>query len=113
MLVGRRSGGEPLWVVPKRPAIFVSARTWPQTPLNRRLPGTLQRVIRFSARQANKKLPKATLEKTSRAVIRGSRPFNTVFGLPRAKKNTTRSLDTFQSGSPPVGRSLHLLAPGF
>jgi hypothetical protein len=39
--------------------------------------------------------------KTSRAVVRGSRLFNTIFGLPRNGKNAARSLGTFQSGSPP------------
>jgi hypothetical protein len=39
--------------------------------------------------------------KTRRAVISGSRLFNTVFGLPRNAENITRSLGTIQSGSPP------------
>ena len=39
--------------------------------------------------------------KTARAVISGSRLFNTVFGLPRNGENITRSLGPFQSGSPP------------
>jgi hypothetical protein len=43
--------------------------------------------------------------KTSRAVIPGSRLFNTLFGLPRTGKNIIRSLATIQSGSPPVRRS--------
>jgi hypothetical protein len=38
---------------------------------------------------------------TSRAVISGSRPFNTVFGLPRDGENIAKSSGTFQSGSPP------------
>jgi hypothetical protein len=37
-------GGEPLWIVPKEPAIFVSVRAQPQNCLNNRLPGTFQRV---------------------------------------------------------------------
>ena len=41
------------------------------------------------------------MDKTLRAVISGSRLFNTVFGLPRNAENITRSLGTFQSGSPP------------
>jgi len=41
------------------------------------------------------------MDKTLRAVISGSRLFNTVFGLPRNGENITRSLGTFQSGSPP------------
>jgi hypothetical protein len=41
------------------------------------------------------------MDKTSRAVILGSRLFNTVFGLPRNAENITRSLGPFQSGSPP------------
>jgi hypothetical protein len=39
--------------------------------------------------------------KTARAVISGSRLFNTVFGLSRNAENIRRSLGTFQSGSPP------------
>jgi hypothetical protein len=46
------NGGEPLWIVPKKPAIFVSARLWPQISLNRRLPGTFQRVAGLSVRYA-------------------------------------------------------------
>jgi hypothetical protein len=41
------------------------------------------------------------MDKTLRAVISGSRLFNTVFGLPRNAEHMTRSLGTFQSGSPP------------
>ena len=37
----------------------------------------------------------------SRAVISGSRLFNTLFSLHRAGKNITRSSGTIQSGSPP------------
>jgi hypothetical protein len=36
--------------------------------------------------------------KTWRAVISGSRLFNTVFGIPRNGENITRSLAAFQSG---------------
>jgi hypothetical protein len=41
------------------------------------------------------------MDKTGRAVISGSRLFNTVFGLPRNAENIARSLGPFQSGSPP------------
>jgi len=41
------------------------------------------------------------MDKTRRAVVSGSRLFNTVFGLPRNGENITRSLGTCQSGSPP------------
>jgi hypothetical protein len=44
------------------------------------------------------------MDKTARAVVSGSRLFNTVFGLPRNADNITRSLGTFQSGSP-LGRA--------
>jgi hypothetical protein len=49
----RRIGGEPLWIMPKKPAIFVSARLWPQISLNRRLPGTSQRLAGLSVRCAD------------------------------------------------------------
>src|ERR1700751_2248279 len=45
--------------------------------------------------------------KTSRAVIRGSRLFNTVFGLLRTGDKISRSLGTSQSGSPPVRITNH------
>ena len=38
---------------------------------------------------------------TARAVIRGSRLFNTVSGLPRTRKKVTKSSGAMQSGSPP------------
>ena len=38
-------GGEPLWIAPKRPSIFIAACGGPETSLNRRLPGTFQRVL--------------------------------------------------------------------
>jgi hypothetical protein len=41
------------------------------------------------------------MDKTTRAVVSGSRLFNTGSGLPRNKENIPRSLGTFQSGSPP------------
>src|ERR1700751_1588876 len=44
------------------------------------------------------------MDKTWRAVISGSRLFNTVFGLPRNGENIARSLGTFQSGSPSRSR---------
>ena len=52
------------------------------------------------------------MDKTSRAVIPRSRLFNTLFGLPRSRKNTATSLGTIQSGSPPDGCSLYLCPPG-
>jgi hypothetical protein len=47
------NGGEPLWIVPKEPAIFVSARLWRQISLNGRLPGTFQRVEDLSVHYAD------------------------------------------------------------
>jgi hypothetical protein len=41
------------------------------------------------------------MDKTTRAVIRGSRLFNTLLGLPRTGRNITSYLGTVQSGSPP------------
>ena len=38
------------------------------------------------------------MDKTLRAVIPGSRLFNTLFGVPRNGENITRSLGSFQSG---------------
>ena len=52
-------------------------------------------------RRAVEQSSNGTINKTARAVVSGSRPFNTVFGLPRNGQNITRSLCTFQSGSPP------------
>ena len=51
--------------------------------VNRRLPGTSQRVLGLSARYANEQPPDRTMGKISRAVIPGSRLFNTIFGLLR------------------------------
>jgi hypothetical protein len=46
-----RPGGEPLWHVIDDPAIFVSTCVWPEISLNRRLPGTFQRVLGLLARR--------------------------------------------------------------
>jgi hypothetical protein len=53
------------------------------------------------ARRADERSSNGTMDKTQRAVVSGSRPFYTVFGLPRNEENITRFLGTFQSGSPP------------
>jgi hypothetical protein len=104
-------------------ALFLAARVWPQISLNRRLPRTTQRMVclpvcakrndrteaprgnvstrvRLLARHADEPFRNGTMGKTSRAVISGSRLFNTVFGLPRNGENIARSLGTFESGSP-------------
>jgi hypothetical protein len=39
------TGGEPLWIVPESPAIFVMARGRPEIVLNKRLPRTSQCVL--------------------------------------------------------------------
>jgi len=96
-----RPGGEPLWHVIDHPAIFALMCVWPEIALNRRLPGTFQRVLGLLARRTNGQSSNGTMDKTWRAVISGSRLFNAVFGLPRKAENITRSLGTFQSGSPP------------
>jgi hypothetical protein len=57
--------------------------------------------VRFAVRRPDEQSPNGTMDKTLRAVICGSRLFNTVFGLPRNAENITRSLGTCQSGSPP------------
>jgi hypothetical protein len=66
--------------------MFVLACALPQISLNRRLPGTFRRVLGLSARCADEQYPSGTMKKTSRAVVSGSRLFNTVFGLPRPGK---------------------------
>jgi hypothetical protein len=88
----RANGGEPLWTVPKNPAIFVSARGSPQISLSGRLPRTFQRVLGLSHVERMKKIPTGTLGKTTRAVASGSRLLNTLFGLPRSGRNSARSL---------------------
>jgi hypothetical protein len=67
-------------------------------------PGNVSTRVRIYRRvtQTNK-FPRGSIAKPSRAVVRGSRLFNTIFGLPRTERNVTRTLGTFQSGSPPVG----------
>jgi hypothetical protein len=100
-----RPGEEPLWHVIDDPAIFASTCVWPEISLNRRLPGTFQRVLGLLARRADEQSSNRAMDKTGRAVISGSRLFNTVFGLPRHGENITRSLGTFQSGSPPARTS--------
>ena len=52
-------------------------------------------------RRVDEQSSNGTMDKTARAVVSGSRLFNTVFGLPCNAENITRSLGTFQSGSPP------------
>jgi hypothetical protein len=51
--------------------------------LNRRLPETFQRMLGLLARRADEQSSNEAMDKTWRAVISGSRLFNTVFGLPR------------------------------
>ncbi|MFZ0505352.1 MAG: hypothetical protein WAM44_16660, partial [Chthoniobacterales bacterium] len=60
--------------------------------------------VRFVAPLSSEESPSTTMDKTPRAVIPGSRLFNTLFSLPRTGKNFARSLGPTQSGSPPVGR---------
>jgi hypothetical protein len=69
--------------------------------LNKRLPGTFQCVLGLLIRRADEQSSNGTINKIARAVVSGSRLFNTVFGLPRNGENITRPLGTFQSGSPP------------
>ena len=53
-------------------------------------------------RRAVEQCLNGAMDKTERAVISGSRLFNTVFGLPRNGENITSCLVTFQSGLPDV-----------
>jgi hypothetical protein len=46
-------GGEPLWHVTDDHTIFALTRAPPEISLNRRLPGTSQRVLGMSARRAD------------------------------------------------------------
>ena len=63
-------------------------------------------MLGLLARRADKRSSNGAMDKTGRAVISGSRLFNTVFGLPRNEENITRSLGMFQSGSPPEGPAI-------
>jgi hypothetical protein len=90
-----------LWHVTDDPAIFALTCVSPEISLNRRLPGTFQCVLGLLVSRADERSPKGTMGKTGRAVISGSRLFNTVFGLPCNAENITKSLTTFKSGSPP------------
>ena len=58
-------------------------------------------MLGLLARRADERSSNGAMDKTGRAVISGSRLFNIGFGLPRNEENITRSLGTFQSGSPP------------
>ena len=94
---------EPLWIAAWKPRdICLSPRGRPEISLNGRLPRTFQRVLGLAVCYADEESPNGTLERTSRAVVSGSRLFNTIFGIPRSGKNITGSLDTIQSGSPPA-----------
>jgi hypothetical protein len=89
------TSGKPLWIVRRRPRdICLGGVHEPQISLNRRLPGTFQRVLDLSARRAEEECPNGTADKTARAVVPGSRLFNTIFDLPRTGKNITRPLGT-------------------
>jgi hypothetical protein len=71
----------------KRPHdICLGALRGRETSLNRRLPRTSQSLFGLPALQADKQSPDETMGKTSRAVIPGSRLFNTLFRLPRSGK---------------------------
>ena len=64
-------------------------------------PGNVLQRVRFVDTSRVEQSSNGMMNKTARAVVSGSRLFNTVFGLPRNAENITRSLGTFQSGSPP------------
>jgi hypothetical protein len=64
-----------------RPAIFASTRAW--SLFKQALPETFQRMLGLLARRADEQSSNEAMDKTWRAVISGSRLFNTVFGLPR------------------------------
>jgi hypothetical protein len=81
----RRLEGSRFGSQPKDLALFFSARVWPQTSLNRRLPRTTQRVVCLLVRERN--YSNRPLGKTSRWVIPGSRLFNLKFGLLCRGKN--------------------------
>jgi hypothetical protein len=88
---GRLEGSR--FVVPRRTRdICLGACLGPQVPLNRRLPGAFQRGLGMSAGSADEEFPRDTMGKRSRAVVRGSRPFNTLSGLPRSWRERARSL---------------------
>jgi hypothetical protein len=95
-----RPGGEPLWNVPEDPRICLRA-CMTGNRLEQAAPGNVSTRVSLLARHADEPFTNGTMGKTSRAVISGSRPFNTAFGLPRNGENIARSSGTFQSGSPP------------
>ena len=83
MVCGRRSGGEPLWIVCKRPhelflGVWMSANFVKQAA-----PGNVSTRVRSLSTSSGRISPHGTMGETSRAVIRGSRLFNSLFGLPR------------------------------
>ena len=61
---GPGPGGEPLWHVIDHPAILALMRFWPEIFLNRRLPGTFQRVLGLLAQRADEQLSHGTMGKT-------------------------------------------------
>jgi hypothetical protein len=58
-------------------------------------------VLGLLVPRGDQRPPNGAMVKTGRAAISGSRLFNIVIGLLRNGKNITRSIGTFQSGSPP------------
>src|ERR1700751_1922246 len=106
-----RPGGEPLWHVNRRPRDICLDACMTGNLLKQAAPGNVSTRVRFVARRPDEHAPNGTMDKTLRAVISGSRLFNTVFGLPRSGENITRSLATFQSGSPPGLHSCQRFAP--
>ena len=58
-------------------------------------PGNVLQRVRFVDMSRVEQSSNGMMNKTARAVVSGSRLFNTVFGLPRNGENITRSLGTF------------------
>ena|ERR1700756_5223086 len=89
------TSGRPLWILPKRTRDICLGACLTANFVKQAAPGLVSTRGRFMARCADERPPNPTMDKTARAVVFGSRPFNTMFGLLRNGENIERSLGTF------------------
>jgi hypothetical protein len=91
-MANRRTGGEPLWVAPKRLALFFWARIWPQTFLNRRLPRTTQRSVCLLVQNELFETDRQTKHRAGQ--FAGAACLTGCLGLPRPAKKYARFFGT-------------------